>query len=144
MAVHYRAQLKTWSFLPFLRAVPAFLCSAFIGGCATPVVTANGYFGVGLFVVDTERYDHEVVRTTITGVGVLTGYNSIAIGYSDRDVLVVPVEGRHYHVRTPIADWYVGDKAVAAAAQWVKEEAYESPSRAGSCSDGILSWMWRC
>ena len=107
------------SFVNYMFAT--FLCGVFLGGCATPIVTADGYFGIGLFVVDRECYGHEVVRTMITGVGVLTGTNSIAIGYSDRDFLVVPFEGRHYHVKTPVADLYVGDKSVEVAGPWAAD-----------------------
>ena len=103
----------------YMFTVTALICIVFLEGCITPIVVTSGHFGVGLFIVDRECYGHEVVRTMITGVGVLTGANSIAIGYSDRDFLVAPLKGRHYHVKTPFADLYVGDKAVGVASQWV-------------------------
>ena len=83
--------------------VAALLCLALLVGCVTPIVATGGHFGVGLFVVNTEHHEHGVVRTRVTGVGGLTGAHAVAVGYSDRAVLVVPLDGGHYHVKTPIA-----------------------------------------
>lgn len=96
-------------------------CLALLVGCVTPIVATGQHFGVGLFRVSMERYEHGVVRTRLTGVGVLTGTYFTAVGYSDRDGLIVPLDGRHYHVKTPIADLYVGDQAVGAVGQWMAD-----------------------
>ena len=104
-----------------MLSIAALSCLALLGGCVTPIVATRDHFGVGLFSVDTERYGHGVVRTRVSGVGVLTGPYFVAVGYSDRELLVAPLEGRNYQVKTPTADLYVGDHADGAVHRWMAD-----------------------
>jgi len=94
---------------------------ALMGGCVTPIVATENHLGAGLFVVKTERHGHGVARTTIVGFGGIKSARTVSVGYSDHDVLVVPVEERHYQVHASTLDLYVGDQAVGAVGRWMAD-----------------------
>lgn len=104
-----------------VHIVAALACLALMGGCVTPFVATGNHFGVGLFVVKTERHEHGVARTKIVGIGGLKSTRTVSVGYSDHDVLVVPVKERHYHVDTSTLDLYVGNQAVGAVGRWMAD-----------------------
>ncbi len=101
-----------------LVLVPAF-ASVCLTSCAGPVAFGPDRFGIGLYRTQSHNINPDVTYLSIEGIGLLFTPGRVSLGYAQDDLVAGRLDNRNYLVRTPLADFAVGEAAQDAAIESV-------------------------
>ena len=80
-------------------------------GCVTPVTIGDNHFGLGLYHDQLEILNDDVTYHRVTGLGLLAINGRLMLGFADHQGVEAQIDGRSYHIVTPLADIAVGEEA---------------------------------